>query len=494
MKNIAEKSTKLNILYTLLYGIFTLIVVLSHEIWADEAQVWQIVQNVSFLGLFKHLVNEGHPSLFYLINMPFAKAGFSAVFMQIFCWLCTTVSVFLLWQFAPFKQYTKFAITLSAGFLYFFPVIARSYSIIPLLVFAIALVYPHYRKKPFLYALLLFLTANTHVIMLGLCALLSLDFLYCAVLKEDEKSVKKRNIFAFLIMASGMAAVVAQLALTMQSNAVIGMHTLTLWGSCVKVFTQFFLNAVDNQWAEPGSFSFAPYTVTAALISVVLYIALFVLLFKKNKKIFAIGFLAVIFQLLIYIAGYNHWIFVNRIFCAHLVLIFCFWIVLNKNDRLINILLSLFFTLTVFNGLKYAVLDIHNPYSGAKETAEFIKNNIDKDNSVIVTDNPPYAVGVVYYLNGKNSIYCAQQQKNISYVVWDKSLLFILDSSKWPEYARFVMQNEPDFKNKKLYALVPFFDADKFDVDKIDNFKLIFESKPSMVKLEGFRIYEYLNN
>lgn len=59
MKNIAEKSTKLNILYTLLYGIFTLIVVLSHEIWADEAQVWQIVQNVSFLGLFKHLVNEG---------------------------------------------------------------------------------------------------------------------------------------------------------------------------------------------------------------------------------------------------------------------------------------------------------------------------------------------------------------------------------------------------------------------------------------------------
>lgn len=54
-----------------------------------------------------------------------------------------------------------------------------------------------------------------------------------------------------------MAAVVAQLALTMQSNAVIGMHTLTLWGSCVKVFTQFFLNAVDNQWAEPGSFSFA---------------------------------------------------------------------------------------------------------------------------------------------------------------------------------------------------------------------------------------------
>lgn len=65
----------INILYTLLYGIFTLIVVLSHEIWADEAQVWQIVQNVSFLGLFKHLVNEGHPSLFYIINMPFAKAG-----------------------------------------------------------------------------------------------------------------------------------------------------------------------------------------------------------------------------------------------------------------------------------------------------------------------------------------------------------------------------------------------------------------------------------
>ena len=77
----------INILYTLLYGIFTLVVVLSLEIWADEAQVWQIVQYVSFFGLLKLLVIVGHPSLFYLINMPFAKAGCSAAFMQIFCWL-----------------------------------------------------------------------------------------------------------------------------------------------------------------------------------------------------------------------------------------------------------------------------------------------------------------------------------------------------------------------------------------------------------------------
>ena len=107
--------------------------VLHHEIWVDEAQVWLLVKHLNIFELFNHLVNEGHPSFFYLLIMPFAKIGLPILAMQIVCWLSMVASVFLLLEYSPFNKFTKFAIIMSAGFLYYLPVMARSYSIIPLL-------------------------------------------------------------------------------------------------------------------------------------------------------------------------------------------------------------------------------------------------------------------------------------------------------------------------------------------------------------------------
>jgi hypothetical protein len=137
------------ILLTIIYAIITFLCVIKHEIWADEAQVWQIARHISVFDLFKHLINEGHPSLFYLLMMPIAKIfqnPESIIYMQIVCWLSSCIAVFLLLLKSPFNGITKFAITTSAGFLYFFPVIARSYSLIPMLVFALAILYPKQKE------------------------------------------------------------------------------------------------------------------------------------------------------------------------------------------------------------------------------------------------------------------------------------------------------------------------------------------------------------
>ena len=103
-------------------------------------------------------------------------------------------AVFLLLQFSPFNGFAKFAVITSAGFLYFFPVIARSYSIIPLLVFALAVLYPKAKEKPFLYAILLVILANTHVIMFAFCALLAVFFFLDNVLKNSENELQDRLI------------------------------------------------------------------------------------------------------------------------------------------------------------------------------------------------------------------------------------------------------------------------------------------------------------
>ena len=501
-----NKTLVKNIIWTFVYALFTLLIVLHHEIWADEAQVWMIAKNVSFLGLFKHLVNEGHPSFFYLVMMPFAKMGFSAFFMQIVCWASMCCAVFLLLQFSPFNGFAKFAVITSAGFLYFFPVIARSYSIIPLLVFALAVLYPKAKEKPFLYAILLVILANTHVIMFAFCALLAVFFFLDNVLKNSENELQQadrvKNKISFAIMCAGLLAVILQLGGTTSSNAFIKFDFINLIANAVKVFSEFFINGFDEQYADTSQIMLSDIGTVLIFLSVILYIFLFVCLLKRSKKMFLLAFLGVGFQIAVYIVGYNHWIFVTRIFCAHLIMLFCFWIVLgDKNSgmeskgffgtKTLNAALACFFLITMLNGLKFAVLDLFNPYSGAKETAEFIEKNIDKNNSIIVTDNDPYAIALVYYLDGKYDIYSARTQKVLRYIIWDKNLYHVLDGSKWAVYADYMREYNDDFKGKKIYAVVSDFNLYKLNVKNINGYKLLFKSKPAVKKYEGFRVLEY---
>lgn len=486
-----------NILFTVLYGIFTIILVFHHEIWADEAQVWMLAKSLSIPELFRHLVNEGHPSFFYLLMMPFAKLGLSAFVMQIACWLSMCVSVFLLLQFSPFNRFAKFSIITSAGFLYFFPVIARSYSILPLLVFSLAILYPKAKNHPYLYAVFLVLCANTHIIMYAFCGILTLFFLWENLIKNSDNEQKKKFFAPFIIIFIGLLAVFLQLHGTTSSNAVIKIDSANILSSTVKVASEFFINAYDNQYPEIKSIMFPNFGMFAVLGSVILYISFFITLFVKNKKLFTLASLGILFQIVIYVIGYNHWIFVTRIFCAHLILMFCFWLLLksgglsSKAKTVLNTSIGIFFLLTMLNGLKYSVLELIHPYSGAKETAEYIEKNIDKQTSIIVTDNEPYSMAVVYYLDGKRDIHSVFNDKSIRYVVWDDSMFHVLSEQGYSEYAKYMQEHNPDFKAKKLYALVPFFDFEKMGVNNIQNFKMIFESKPSIVKLEGFRLYEY---
>ena len=539
-----KKTLLKNIIWTVLYAIFTLIIVLHHETWADEAQVWQLVRHLNVFELLKHLVNEGHPSFFYLLMMPFAKMHLPVMFMQIFCWLCAVAGVFLFMQFSPFGRFAKFAIVTSAGFLYFFPVIARSYSILPLLVFSLAILYPKAHKHPFLYASLIFMLANTHIIMLVFCGFLTLDFLYSNLIKIrkeiDKDTLKctrkirdkeqsdvneflechiekvssdgskardgncdtrlKKYAICFGIMCIGLLAVVLQLHGTTSSNVVIKIDTTTLTTSIIKVLSQFFINAVDNQWPELGKIMFPLFNVPAIMLCALIYIVMLVILLVQDKKLFAITFFSIIFQLTVYIIGYNHWVFVNRIFCAHIILLFAFWVLMNqkelslKTKKSINICLSIFFIFMLMNGLKYCILDVKYNYSSAIETAKYIEKNIDPKDSILITDNDPHVIGLVYYFDGKRNIYSVAHRYNIKYVVWDKELFYILSKLGWAKYTELELQKNPDFRNKKIYAIIPAFDTYKMGVTEVKDYKLIFQSSPAIVKYEGFRIYEYIGH
>ena len=149
-----------NIVLLIIYAIVTLIITCHHEIWGDEAQAWLVVRDLDFWGIIRHVRTEGHPLLWYFVLFPLAKLHLPVISMQILNWILVVAGAGLFVWKAPFSNFCKISVLCSSGFLYWFPALARSYCLIPLLLFSIAILYKKQKEHPYLYAILLVLLAN----------------------------------------------------------------------------------------------------------------------------------------------------------------------------------------------------------------------------------------------------------------------------------------------------------------------------------------------
>lgn len=487
-----KKNLIKNIIITLLYAIFTLIVVLHHEIWVDEAQVWLLVKHLNIFELFNHLVNEGHPSFFYLLIMPFAKIGLPILAMQIVCWLSMVASVFLLLEYSPFNKFTKFAIIMSAGFLYYLPVIARSYSIIPLLMFLIAILYPKQQNHPILYTLLLVFLANTHVIMFVFCLCLALKFLYDII---SKKNTNKIHLFSLILITLGLTAVIVQLSGSIESNNAITFDIKNIGDNTKQVLSLFFLNITDCvsdsiTAQQLGAFSKTAFFV--ATVEWIFFLLSFIALFFINKIAFTFGFFSIAFQFFIYIFSYNV-MYPTRIFCALNILLFCFWIsfknieIAAKRKLFIEIILSLIFVLTFMCSFKSIYADLKYPYSSSKNTAQFIKNEIDKK-ALIIPDIDVYITSVMVYLPDYN-FYSIYYNKKLKFSKWTVTGFYS------PYVISQLLEEEMEKQNNKNAYILSSSLLENFyryDILMPDKYKLIYSSPPAIKNGEAYKIYKYI--
>ncbi len=511
-----DKKLIICILITLAYAVFTLIGVLHHEIWADEAQVWQLCKYLSFSELFHHLHNEGHPALFYLLVMPFAKLSSNIIFMQLICWGVMCFASFLLLYKAPFNMYAKIAILLSAGFIYFFPVIARSYSILPFLVFAAAILYSKQKEHPILYALIIAAIADTHAIMFCFSFILASLFLYDNVIK-DKLNIKK-YIIPLFIMAFGLLYVVWQLHDTSTSNCYITLNFEDLLLKFSKIVLFFFINSYDKLITLNSQLERPLIDLPMIVILAAIFILMFKNLYLLSKRFFWIAFLSIGFQIGIYLFGYNAHIYVIRIFSAYIILIFCLWVGIfqncrndkeseqvngcvehapectdtKNNEKTLNKLIALFFIITSYNGLNFYNIDLHNYYAPPKETYEFIKNNIDK-NDIIMTDSEIYDISLINYMEKDklyDNIFSLTRNKKPKYIIWDEGLPFRIDNEDWVKYAK-SLRNQ-GFKND-IYVLIGYDnERENLDADLTPDFDLVFKSENFyLIMNEKHSIYKY---
>lgn len=160
------------------YLIFNGILLFGHELWRDEANVWLLARDTTLMQLFGEIKYQGHPCLWYLMVMPFAKLGFPFPFISIMSFFVMAAAAVLFALKAPFSPATKAVCLFSPMFSYYYPVVARNYCLIALLLILLVYLYPGRNEKSVLYGLLLGLLVQADTIALMAAGLISLMWLW----------------------------------------------------------------------------------------------------------------------------------------------------------------------------------------------------------------------------------------------------------------------------------------------------------------------------
>lgn len=143
---------------------FLAVLVARHEPWFDEAQAWLLARDVPLPALlWKELRYEGTPGLWHLLLLAPARLGAPYATLGAIGGTAAVLGAVLLVRYGPFPLVFKAALLCSFFLGYQYAVIARSYTLLPPLLFGLAIVWPRRAERPWLLGLLLGLLALTSV-------------------------------------------------------------------------------------------------------------------------------------------------------------------------------------------------------------------------------------------------------------------------------------------------------------------------------------------
>lgn len=416
--------------------LITLVRLFNHQPWFDEANVWIIAQKANIFQLFLLPKIEGHPFLWYMTVMPFAKLNLAYPYSLLLVnWLFCFGAIFILWKYAPFNNWLKAFITFSFPFFVLFPIVARCYAISIFLLFLLTALYEKKSKYPNIYAVLIFLCANTNVMALIGAFVFGVFLIFDLVHQKQKKDV----LFSSLI------------------GILTGLTLFFQYYNLDKTFTDSRLTSGINFIFWSNAFIF-PQIIN--FIFLVIFIIIFSFLLFKSKKAFTFVFICYSYLLAIFMFSYsgNEW----HHYFFYIYLIIGVWILLNDNaikDNIKHIISLVLVALSLFFVIDYRYTP-HVFHSNSKNISEFIKEN---ENARFILFSGTFLSVIPYFEKSKlYDIYHYQTGLNIN----EKAVKIKHDETISAEKIYGIMA-----KNKINYAITDkYFDYIK---DKKYNLKFI---------------------
>lgn len=416
---IKDKTNIFNTIVFVIYLISSFAILLFHESWRDEAQSWLISRDLSFLGIIKQMSYEGHPVLWYLILSVFSKLGLPYIAVKLVSWFITSIGVGFIIYKSPFNIIFKSCLIFTPTLLYWYPAVARSYCLIPIAIALIAYFYNRRHEKIYSYIASILLLAFTHIMMYGMVGILLALFYIEAIFinRKTNIDIQKRKIWISLIVVIVcLLFILVPIYISTQNNTDVGMNLNIELN--IKEISKTFYNSINktlvNLYNIEDSFCLNGIKIFLGLI--LLYEII------KYPKNFLIIFCTVILQLFIY--SYIYMCTPQRAGVWNLIIMFCWWIqedeATNKNNFkiIIELFIVILFSYNIYFDFESITNDYHCNYSSAKETAEYINENID-ENSIFVCTNMPKASAVIPYTSNYK-YWSPQIKKDFSFVSWNE--------------------------------------------------------------------------
>lgn len=405
------------------YLIFNGILLVGHELWRDEANVWLLSRDTTPWQLIGEIKYQGHPCLWYLVVMPFAKIGlpFPAISVLSFTVMAAAAGVFI-WQ-APFSPVTKAVCLISPIFSYYYPVVARNYCLTALLLILLAYYYPRRNGKRIMYGILLGLLVQTDTIALIIAGLVSVMWLLESVQARKFWETAAKGLW--IPLASFFLLIVQFLNVSDSPAYTLHSHSL---GEMLREIRNFSLHILTRMTGQGEKFD---------LFLILLFLAVGVLLSYKLRNplpvLVVVGeFLyQVIFTIVVY--QLHIWHYISICF----TLIWFLWLGCRKENDIVcdrRIELSgqiLAEALLVLLGVTMFIrwnaaeesssLDnaLYGLYSDGVHVADYISKKVGPE-EIIVSVDVPEASTVLAYLGKEYTFYYAGTGQQESYARYDK--------------------------------------------------------------------------
>lgn len=196
------------ILALLVYAAAHLGMAVVHEPFFDEAEAWQIARSVTLKTLFLETTHyEGHPPLWHLVLMPFAKAGAPyELSLALISLAFTGTAVFLILWYAPFPRLVRLLLPFTYFFFYQYGVISRVYCVMTLAFVLAAMAYRRRNVRPDRYVAALILMCVTLAYGLVIAGGLALVWLW-EIWREGRRKWDRRISWLAVLLAAALGVV-----------------------------------------------------------------------------------------------------------------------------------------------------------------------------------------------------------------------------------------------------------------------------------------------
>ncbi len=355
----------------ILYIVLLFIVGYHHEPWGDEAQCWLIARDNSFLDILFHETRyEGHPFLWFFIEKLYINthlASSTELYRWIFIFplVFSAIGVYFFLFKSKFPLIIKCLVPFTFYIFFQYGVVARNHSLCFPFLMIIAAFYHKRFEHPYIYALLLFLTANVSAYTFLVAGVLFIFFIVDII---REKLEIKKYLAPLLITGFSLLFSAALLRNPADCYVVVS-AIMTEWLKRIyHIAAAYFPIRIHNKTD----------IILGSILTLLFYLSVMKAYCKnKYQVIFFISLNLPLFLFYVLIYG-RAWHYGY----AGIFLLFTCWLLTEMNEKieipfkknwLLYVFLIFIFVYYISGTVRVSEYDLNNSYDDAKPAADFIK-------------------------------------------------------------------------------------------------------------------------